>query len=428
MDKTFHTYRKSKTLNENVFFRWNPFNLVNKHYTRGTNQVYEMLMEKNVPKKIYQSRPSLVLNIGNEYMTFMLMEEFAKYYKNSPLQMPQRHTFTRFARDLKEFSRQYVDYAHFTVPLTTANTNGFVFPGEFVGQYGVYDATKYVYENTPALNGLAKDDHILVNKRYFSSDMEKAIAAIRTQFRVDNQIDEKAYTIFIAPGNEKSEVEFCLDNLRRGVKEFLLKYSAPTSLSEKAPPLENFATILSVEEGSDGQAFVNEYLRENEWYGKVVTVTNEGNKHFDGMCASDFGFVYDGQMVSSANALHLPVNCMINMRMHQQWFNDFYNRWWNDMNIVADNHCNLEIIGGQVWWGKICDTLAENYLNTDARYNMIQKLDGFVQDSMSFKPLDRSVVRTKDLMLDDGQAYDQYYDPFVLAATNMMKDIDAYNL
>jgi len=36
---------------------------------------------------------------------------------------------------------------------------------------------------------------------------------------------------------------------------------------------------------------------------------------------------------------------------------------------------------------------------------MIQKLDGFVQDGMSFKPLDRTVVRTKDLMVN-GQAYD----------------------
>jgi len=186
MDKTFFTYRKSKTLNEDVFFRWNPFNLVNKHYTRGTNQVYEMLKEKDVAKKIYQSRPSLVLNIDNEYLTMQLMEEFKKYYKNSPLTMPQRHFFTRFARDLKEFSRQYVDYAHYTVPLMTANTNGFQFPGEYIGQYGVFDATKHVYQKTSSMQNLIQDDSILVNKRYFSSDMEKAIGQIRTQFRTEN--------------------------------------------------------------------------------------------------------------------------------------------------------------------------------------------------------------------------------------------------
>ena len=33
-DKTFHTYRKTKTANEDIYFKWNPFNFVNKHYVR----------------------------------------------------------------------------------------------------------------------------------------------------------------------------------------------------------------------------------------------------------------------------------------------------------------------------------------------------------------------------------------------------------
>ena len=87
---------------------------------------------------------------------------------------------------------------------------------------------------------------------------------------------------------------------------------------------------------------------------------------------------------------------------HQQWWHDYYNRWWNDMNIIADYPINKELIGGEAWWGKFCEQLAENYIRPGARFEMIQKADGWVQDSMSFKPLDRSVVRTKDLMLDDG--------------------------
>jgi len=47
---------------------------------------------------------------------------------------------------------------------------------------------------------------------------------------------------------------------------------------------------------------------------------------------------------------------------------------------------------------------------------------------MSFKPLDRTVVRSKDLMLDDGQSYDQYYDPMLLTAKNMWKDIKEYEV
>lgn len=133
-------------------------------------------------------------------------------------------------------------------------------------------------------------------------------------------------------------------------------------------------------------------------------------------------------MVSSANALHLPVNCMINMRMHQQFWQQFYNRWWNDMNIIADNSLNQELMGGEAWYGKICEQLAENYVNPDQRFDSITKCDGFVQEAMSFKPLDRTQVRTRDLMLEDGQAYDQYYDPFLLTANNMMTHIAKYNV
>jgi hypothetical protein len=42
-------------------------------------------------------------------------------------------------------------------------------------------------------------------------------------------------------------------------------------------------------------------------------------------------------MVSSAAACHLPTMNLINMRMHHHWYHDLFNRWWNDMNIIADN-------------------------------------------------------------------------------------------
>ena len=85
------------------------------------------------------------MNIGNEYLTMRLMESLKKFYDKSPLNMPKRHIFTRFVRDFKEFTLPKIDYCHYTVPLTTANNNGFVFPGEYVGQYGIYEAVKHVY-------------------------------------------------------------------------------------------------------------------------------------------------------------------------------------------------------------------------------------------------------------------------------------------
>lgn len=132
-DKTFHTYRKGKNLNEFTTYKWNPFNLVNKHYTRQTDQVKDLLDETDVARRIYQSRPDLVLNIGNEYITRNMMGDLAKFYTNTALNAPKRHFLTRFVRDLKEDALNEIDFCHYTVPLNTSNSNGFVFPGDFVG-------------------------------------------------------------------------------------------------------------------------------------------------------------------------------------------------------------------------------------------------------------------------------------------------------
>ena len=36
-DKTFVTYRKGRNMNENSNNKWNPFNMVNRHFIRQTN-------------------------------------------------------------------------------------------------------------------------------------------------------------------------------------------------------------------------------------------------------------------------------------------------------------------------------------------------------------------------------------------------------
>lgn len=134
-------------------------------------------------------------------------------------------------------------------------------------------------------------------------------------------------------------------------------------------------------------------------------VSNENNEHLDAMCASDMGIIYDGQMISSAAACHLPTMNLLKMRMHHQWYHDLINRWANDMNIIADRNIYPEVIGGEAWYGKIADTLAQWYVNPDIRFTMIEQFDGFLQEALSYVPIDRSVVRSKELMLADGQAY-----------------------
>jgi hypothetical protein len=146
------------------------------------------------------------------------------------------------------------------------------------------------------------------------------------------------------------------------------------------------------------------------------------------MAAADLGMIYDGQMVSAAAACHLPTMVLIKMRMHHQWFSDLYNQWWNEMNILSDNNIYPELIGGEAWYGKIADTLAEWYVKPDTRYEMARKFEVFVKEGMSYKQLDRNVVRSKNLILHDGMAYDEFKDPMRQVAHKLWEDMQAYDL
>jgi len=78
MDKTFHTFRKTKHFNEQFYsLKWHGGNLINKHYKRNGDQILGLFDEAELPKKIYQARPSVILSIDNEYVTFKMMERIS---------------------------------------------------------------------------------------------------------------------------------------------------------------------------------------------------------------------------------------------------------------------------------------------------------------------------------------------------------------
>ena len=40
---------------------------------------------------------------------------------------------SRFVRDMRSWSEKYIDYMHYTVPLTSAVGAGYKFPSEYMG-------------------------------------------------------------------------------------------------------------------------------------------------------------------------------------------------------------------------------------------------------------------------------------------------------
>jgi hypothetical protein len=45
---------------------------------------------------------------------------------------------------------------------------------------------------------------------------------------------------------------------------------------------------------------------------------------------------------------------------------------------------------------------------------------------MSYKEVNRNVVKTRDIILHDGEAYDQFKDPFKQIARTLWEDIQQY--
>lgn len=93
-------------------------------------------------------------------MTFKLMDDIKKYYKHGADDLPRRHYYNRFVKDFRSWTEKYVDFMHYTVPIVTATSDGYVFPGEYVGQYGVYDAIKHIYSQNKDLRHLLKDESL----------------------------------------------------------------------------------------------------------------------------------------------------------------------------------------------------------------------------------------------------------------------------
>ena len=98
------------------------------------------------------------------------------------------------------------------------------------------------------------------------------------------------------------------------------------------------------------------------------------------------------------------------------------------MNIIADNNIYPELIGGEAWYGKICDTLAEWYVKPETRYDLIRKWEYFIKDACSYAKIDRSKVRGRDIVLADGLTYDEIKDPYRQVARHLWKDIQNYEL
>eukprot|EP00831_Metopus_contortus_P022305 TRINITY_DN2017_c0_g1_i5.p2 TRINITY_DN2017_c0_g1~~TRINITY_DN2017_c0_g1_i5.p2 ORF type:complete len:354 (+),score=29.89 TRINITY_DN2017_c0_g1_i5:498-1559(+) len=325
----------------------------------------------------------------------------------------------------RQWHERYVDHIYYTIPFEP-NTWSYEFPSEYVGQYGVYEALRYLYE-VSGQSHLVRPDSLYVNRPRFCYQTEQLILKRREKFRDIYKIPQDAILLFHSPGNEIEEAAFCLDEIRRGVEEFKLKYFAPSSLEPRALPNSYLYTVLSIQKGSSSEEYIKQQLKEKGWPCQLIVLESKNQEHIDAMCASDYGLIHDGELIGEAAVCHLPTMILFDMRRHHQFYHFLMNRWWNRMTLIANTEIYPEIIGDQIWHGKICNLLGEWYLNPETRTKMMISWEPFIKQALTYLPVNYKINKSRDLILEDGDPYDEFMDPITVMARSALGFAENYN-
>lgn len=73
MSKEFTTWRKTKNYNELQYStKYHFLNFINKHFVRNSNSILKQFDNVEAAKRIYHARPSVILSVDNEYITFKM--------------------------------------------------------------------------------------------------------------------------------------------------------------------------------------------------------------------------------------------------------------------------------------------------------------------------------------------------------------------
>jgi hypothetical protein len=330
---------------------------------RANDHLLKSMNENEVYSNIMRARPSAILGLDNEHLSREMIKNINSQYNEkfslgaTRLNRPDTYIMTNQVRHWDENYKIFCDHAFYTLALKTINRRFFVFPSHYVGQYGAYDAIRHLWTKSGLFNHYVKESSILASREHSLDDIEKARSKLRDQFRAKYNIDNEGTVVFLSPGNTKKENEYTLEAFRKAYNEFIFRHSYPTSLSHYAPPKNMFKLVVSVHKGTESENYVRNFLQNSEFQTDVLVVTNEDNEHFDAMCASDFGCVYNGQLVSSAAALNLHCFTMQNMNDLHYFWHTWENRWLAEININADRPAIKEYASGEFWFGKICEEL-----------------------------------------------------------------------
>jgi len=402
--KPFVPFR-SVLIEENNWWIWTKYHPATRNYTKPMHDVLDLIKKNNIVEQIQQHKPSLVLTIDHDILSFKIHRQISDLYKVSATSKPKQVHYGRFCNRYKPYQLDYLDHVLYTNPIEKSNWNFFKFPSTYIGQSSFEKAYRFLLERNGG-DHLLTSDSVFVNRDHFYSETEQYIEAERSHFRKKFEIPENATVLFLAPGNEKGEISWSLPILNETANNFVKEYAKPYSNRLDSQPNDHFSVVIPAEKRVKKQ--IESKVKELNWACRVLTVEEDDVR--SAQAGSDLAICYNGDIVTENLVNQLSTIVIQNMKKVEFYFMLSWNRFTNEANIIADGNLFPEIIEGQCHAEKLNELLTTWYENPAHKFWPLQGFEMYIH---SFLP-----IKSKDMGMG---THHEYFSPDYLATQTLLE-------
>ncbi|CAG9322498.1 unnamed protein product [Blepharisma stoltei] len=388
-------------IEENNWWVWSKRNPMTKSYTKPMSEVLAYISKNQIIDKIAGFRPSVVLTLDHDQLSFRIHRQIAQLYGKTNLSRPKQVHYGNFVNKYQPYQLSYLDHVLYTMPLEPINWNKFKMPSTYIGQSAFEETCRFLLSRNGG-DHLLTENSIFMNKDHFYSEMDQYIEAERNTFREKFGIAKDATVLFLAPGSLESEIAWSLPILNKTANAFIDEYAAPFSKRSDAIPVEKFVVVIPTTEKT--KAYVSERVNIQGWKCRVQIVDTCENRK-SAMAGSDLAICYNGDIVTECFVNQLSTIVIQNMKKMEFYCLLAWNRFTNDMNIIGDGNLFPEIIEGQCHPPKLMQILTQWHESPPHKFWPLQQMEMYLNKMLPIKKMDMGMG-----------THHEYFSPRLLAA------------
>lgn len=403
--KPFVPFRGTQAEEVNLWL-WLKNNPITKTNTRPMHQIMKQFKEQNLAQKIVGYRPSLIMTLDHDILSLKQHRLLSINYSNSSLVKPKQVHYGRFINRYEPAQLEILDHVMYTIPIEPRNWSQFKFPSTYVGQSAFEKAYRFLLERNGGEH-LLTEDSVKMNIDHFYSETETFIELERKKFRKTHSIDENATVLFLSPGNKISEIKWSLPILNKSANNFVSQHAEPYNSAPGAPSIDQFCVVISTDEFT--RTDVDKIVQVLGWKCRVVVLEGEEQRR-SAQAGSDLAIAYNGEVAFENLVNQLPTINIENMGYMEYYFVLAWNRFNNDLNIIADGDLFPEIIQGQANPVKLVELLNTWYSSPAHKFWPLQGYENILHKILPMK--------VRELGMG---THHEYYSPDALTAQTVLE-------